>query len=319
MPSTNRKLPPRRRYPRAPAKKRTRPAAPRRANYRTPGARGNRTLAVIPRPVVKKGISGVKQLMNQVFENKIVGSGSPTEIPFVFAAPSIDPVMVNSLAFGQNIPSAWNPLGWTHLGYNVPQAQGATGINEYTGNYIYMKHSTIKMSLDMNSVSASQPDRTAPCQFRVIAYMAKREASAQGITQDPSQSLFIDQNGNGIGWNTSTAQQNELFLYSLNFRNWNIISDIVTEPFASPTLVNPANTSYVAASCPTALTKGFKFTFPHEQKVKLLAGQTYTYPSDANTTCYVTVLCRTIGSDSLLQIGGQEIAAAFGTTAYLDN
>lgn len=320
----NRRLPPRRRRPRAPANPRRKPAAPRRSNYRTPGARGNRSLAVIPRPVVKKGPSGAKQLMNQVFENKIVGSGSPTEVPFVFAAPTTDPCIVSSFNFGTPNPSAWNTLGWTSLGPNVPQSQGATGINEYTGNYIYMKHSTIKMSLDMNTVLASAPNRTGPVQFRIIAYTAKRENSPQGITNDPSTSLFIDQTGSAVGWNTTTAQQNELFLYSLNFRNFNIISDIVTEPFSSPQRIDTTATDgYTNPPGPCALTKGFKFVFPHEKKVKLVstggAPPTLVYPSDANTTCYVTVIGRHIGSDALININGQEIGAVFGSTCYLDN
>jgi len=319
----SRRLPPRKpRKPKAPSGRRPASAAPPRANYKSPGARGNRSLAVVPRPIVKKGPSGAKQLLNQVFENKIVGSGSPTEVPFSFAAPTTDPCIVANFNYGTPNPSAWDTTGWTSLGPNVPQSQGATGISEFTGNYVYLKHSTIKMSIDMNTVLASSPNRTGPVQFRVIAYTAKRQASPQGLTVDPAQSLFIDQAGNAVGWNTTTAQQNELFLYSLNFRNWNIISDIVTEPFSSPQQLSFSDANqqyYTNPPGPCALTKGFKFVFPHEKKVKLVVGQTYTYPSDGNTTCYVTVIGRHVGSDSLINIGGQEIGAIMGSTSYLDN
>lgn len=282
-------------------------------------------MAVIPRPIVRKGPSGAKQLMNQVFENKIVGSGSPTEVPFVFASPTISPCIVSNFVYGTPNPSAWDVTGWTSLGPNVPQLQGVGGINEYSGNYIYMKHSTIKMSIDMNSVLASSPSRTGPVQFRVIAYTSKRQASAQGLTVDPAQSLFIDQSGSAVGWQTSTSEQNKLFLYSLNFRNWNIISDIVTEPFSSPQQLDLSSVSqyYTNPPGPCKLTAGFKFVFPHEKKVKLVqsggAPPNLVYPSDANTTCYITVIGRHVGSDSLININGQEIGAIIGSTAFLDN
>lgn len=304
--SASRRLPPRRR-------KRTSTNQPRQ-NYRTPGARGNRTLAVLPRPVVKKGPSGVSQMMRQVFETKIIGT--PVSSESAFSPTQLgSQTYVKGFTCGLPNPSSWNTAGWTYLGPNVPQAQGDNSL-QYDGNYIFLKNTTIKMSLNMNSVSASSPDRTCPVQFRVVAFRAKPQASGQGLTPDPSVSLFIDQYGNGIGHATSGVTGDRLFLYNLNFRNFDILSDVVTEPMESPLLVDPTVRHYMPMGYPC--TKGFSFRFPHQTKTKLAVSAATTFPSDKNTSCYVLVYCRNISQDALAQIGGME-CTAFGSTSYLDN
>lgn len=155
--------------------------------------------------------------MNPMAERKLSALTSLDEaqpVPIAAAAQAYKYTMV----LGNSSPSTWsgfNAVG----GFNFPQG---TGNNERDGRYMWLDKTTMNMSIHMN------PDErlSAPVQFRVIVFRARRVTTPTGVSYDPNLRLFLKPNGDGFGAGTSGIRFSDLYLQPTNKRDWIIVKDM---------------------------------------------------------------------------------------------
>jgi len=166
--------------------------------------------------------------------------------------------------------------------------------NERIGRYLYFRHTTMNMRLNMVPVANS----ASPTQFRVVVFKAKRNSALGSGGGNPNADLFINNSGDNIGLNVSSAAETRTFEFMnmlTNKRNYNIIMDkkVILQPtLASVTggsnVVTPFSTKF-----PPEMT--FNLKLPHNEKVSFAPGN-FSNPQDLNYQYCVQVIAAPFGS-----------------------
>jgi len=133
-------------------------------------------------------------------------------------------------------------------GFSAPQG---TGKNNRTGQFIWLKQSTVNLSIQLDYVTTT--NRPGPITFRVICYKLKRALSPAGTTISPDNNLFLRNDGSNYGDATlapNNMDQMDMALSPLNTNNFRIIKDMK---------INLCHTqNLVATSAPTAIQTNMK-------------------------------------------------------------
>jgi hypothetical protein len=123
-----------------------------------------------------------------------------------------------NLITGNTTPSTYTGT-WRDIdGFQWPQGDQIT---QRIGKYIYLKKTSLTMSIDMTSPSST----SAPVSFRVIVYKHRRSMDPVGVSPNPSTSLFIDVEGQTYGLLSAARNGNDYKLGMLNKRNFHILKD----------------------------------------------------------------------------------------------
>lgn len=224
------------------------------------------------------------------------------------AAPS--PIAVGAQAYKYNIalgssaPPTWSG-GFTAIGgFTYPQG---TDNNERDGRYMYLDHTTMSLSVHMNASERL----TAPVQFRVIVFRARRVTTPTGISYDPNLRLLLAPNGNAYGPGTAGVNYNDLFLQPTNKRDWIIVKD--TRFTLSPFLADGTqNTAAWQGKYPNYRTMRIKLN--HKKKTSFQ--NTSNEPDDYDYHYGVTIIAGSVGRDNIAN--GWEVNLR-GTTTAIDS
>lgn len=236
----------------------------------------------VNRKRIRKG-KKITQMLVPYAESKLSGVSSLNE-----AVPSSiqlgSQVYKYTFVLGNISPSSWS--GFNALG-GFSFSQGVD-IASRIGNYMYLKNTTLNLSIHMNSTS----DHQMPTQFRMIVFRTRRSNSPAGVSYDPDKSLFLNQVGDRFGAGTSLINGNDLMLQPLNRRDFIVVCD---KRF---TLQNQLeNDSIVTARggvfYPTY--KMFRVNLKHNAKVHFSTGA--SEPNDFDFHYGVAIYAARIGRD----------------------
>lgn len=184
-----------------------------------------------------------------------------------------------------NLNTGFNPL----LGYQYPNGDGA---DQRIGKYMYLKQCTANLRITMDSTS-----RTAcPMRFRLIIFKAIRNAQVGTTGGNPFARLFINNQGNEVGLNTTFSQDSvgfEFMSMITNKKNFKIYKDIqftlqnpLTTVSGSTSIVSPMAQSYPSE-------KFVNMTLRHNQKT---AFDNNDQPTDCNYQYCVMLLSTPSGT-----------------------
>lgn len=248
----------------------------------------------------KKNVSMAK--MNPMAERKLSAFTDQNEalpVPIAVGAQAYKYTVV----LGNNSPSTWSgfsPLG----GFDFPQG---TGNNDRDGRYMWLDKSTINFSVHMN------PDArlSAPVQFRMIVFRARRVTTPTGVSYDPNLRLLLKPNGDGFGAGTSGINFNDLYLQPTNKRDWVIIRD---QKFTLSPYLQDGTTATAAWQGRYPNFKTMRLVLPH--KIKSSFSATTDEPDDYDYHYGIAIYAGRVGRDQ--NATGWEVNLR-GTTSALDN
>lgn len=176
------------------------------------------------------------------------------------------------------------PTGWTNyyaLG-SMSVAQG-TGNNERTGQWAYIKKTTMHMSIDMKPNTSSA--NSQPTVFRVIVFKAKPGARQFGQTYTPDSTLMMNTSGQEIGVTSAGVTGADMMLQPLNRRRWTIYKDYKCT-LSPPNELNGASNAFYPSR------KEFMLNLPFWKKVRF---NTSSEPQDIDFHYGVLILATNIG------------------------
>lgn len=116
-------------------------------------------------------------------------------------------------------PASWD-ANLIELG-GIQTALGVSGTGERVGNYIYFKKSHLSIQLDMNFIDSSRP----PVEFRMVVCKARQAVMPAGFTDTPQGTLFLNNAGAPVGYQTSGLTGMDLMNQPLNKRDWVVYKD----------------------------------------------------------------------------------------------
>lgn len=134
--------------------------------------------------------------------------GTPRPMSYVF---------LNTGATVTNHPEFATPL-------NLFRFNQGTGGAQRVGDYMYLKHTTLKMEIT-NIPQVIPDDNTdaylnAPVRCRLMIVKANRKNNKFGTSPDPSRSLFIDTQNGAFGYGETAGSINLLMKQPINTRKW---------------------------------------------------------------------------------------------------
>lgn len=119
---------------------------------------------------------------------------------------------------GAVAPSTWSGGFNTLGGFEFPQG---TGNNDRDGRYMFLNKTSMTLSVHMNA----SPRLSAPVQFRMIIFRARRVTTPTGVSYDPNLRLMLKPNGDAFGAGTGGINFNDLYFQPTNKRDWIIVGD----------------------------------------------------------------------------------------------
>ncbi len=117
--------------------------------------------------------------------------------------------------------TGYNPVN----GFAAPQGDGK---NNRDGQFIWLKHTTAALTIQMDHLENVVSQRPAATKFRVIVFKAKRALNPLGLTTSPDTNLFLQNNGNNQG-DSSTAVNAmnvmDMMLQPINTNSFLVLKD----------------------------------------------------------------------------------------------
>ncbi len=192
-------------------------------------------------------------------------------------------------------PSGGGTPNYTGLeGFTWGQGVGS---DQRIGRYLYFKHTTAQLRLNMTPVVESG----SPTQFRIVVFKAKRNAAFGTSGGNPNNDLFLNNSGTPIGLNVVSVANTRSFEFMnmlVNKRNYNVYMDkkVVLQPTLAAiqggsNVVTPFSTSYPPEYNTTLKLK-------HEEKVSFAPGN-FSEPQDSNYQYCISVISAPYGSTSM--------------------
>ena len=205
----------------------------------------------------------------------------------------------------QSVPTNWDnnliPLG------GIVTQQGSSGVNRI-GNYVYFKKTHVTMEVQCEFTTAARP----PVEFRVVVCKAKMSAVPAGQTDLPQSTLFLNQSGEPLGYQTPNVNGSDLMLQPLNKREWVIKSD---KKF---TLSHPMRTDsdggQVGYSGYYPMKKTFVLNLGYYKKTRINSAS--NTPEDLDCRWLVYVFAASVGRD--FPADSWEVNMR-GTTSFTDS
>jgi hypothetical protein len=185
--------------------------------------------SVRTRKPARFGFSRRAYRLNTAVARTIRGMAETKIIPFRqndFSQPTEGPTgigMIKYITGATALPVQYD--GYTAVqGFQAPQGDGK---NNRDGQFIFLKHSTVALTVQMDSLIPAGVNPSA-VRFRVIVFKNKRAMDPAGATMSPNTSLFLQNNGNNMGDATTGvgAMNNmDMMLQPLNTNNFTILKD----------------------------------------------------------------------------------------------
>lgn len=179
-------------------------------------------------------------------------------------APGVTQVkfITGSTALGQY--TGYTPVG----GFAAPQGDGK---NNRDGQFIFLKHTTAALTIQMDHLSAST-SRPAAIRFRVIVFKNKRAMDPSGLTLSPDFNLFLQNDGNNFGDSSTGANAMNIMDMQLQPLNTNSYTPLMDRQFTlqHTSEINPStagNNAVAQTNFPS--TKTIRLRFNHNTKARI--------------------------------------------------
>lgn len=202
------------------------------------------------------------------------------------------------------------PTGWdTNLVplAGIQTALGVSGTGERVGNYIYFKKTHFTIQLDMNFITSAR----APVEFRMVVCKSRQAVMPAGFTDVPQTTLFLNNSGSPVGYQTSGLTGMDLMNQPLNKRDWVVYKD------RRFTMSHPMRTDSdggeVGYSGKYPNRKTLHINLPFWKKTRI--GISTNKPEDLDTHFLVYFFASAIGKD--MGADSWEVSTR-GTTSYND-
>lgn len=225
----------------------------------------------------------VSKMLTPYAESKLSGVSSLNE-----ASPSSIALGAQAYKYtfclGNFTPGTWGGFGALG-GFAYPQG---VDITSRVGNYMYLKNTTLNLSVHMNQTI----DHQMPTQFRMIVFRARRASSPAGVNYNPDQTLFLNQTGDRFGAGTALVNGNDLMLQPLNRRDWIIVSD---KRFTLQNQLQPESSVTARGGVFYPTYKMFRINLKHNAKVHFSTGS--SEPNDFDFHYGVAIYAARIGRD----------------------
>lgn len=245
-----------------------------------------------------KKINALVKTMNNVAEQKVqslVNFYLEKPKPQV-NLPSVGPVYYHNSCLGNPATTWLGPNGQSNFSAldGFQWAQG-TGPSERVGRYLFLKHTTAQLRIDMLPAVLN----SSPTQFRVIVYKAKRNSALGSAGGNPNEDLFIDNAGRIFGFNNSSVEESRSFEFMnmlINKRNYSCVMDkkFILQPSVSAVqggsnVVTPLSTVYPCE-------KTLSLRLNHNSKT---AFSNFNQPLDLNYQYCTTVIAAPLGAATI--------------------
>ncbi len=151
-------------------------------------------------------------------------------------------------------------------GFAAPQGDGK---NNRDGQFIWLKHTTAALTVQMDHLENVVSQRPSATKFRVIVFKAKRALNPLGQTTSPDTNLFLQNNGNNQG-DSSTAVNAmnvmDMMLQPINTNSFYVLKD--TQFTLQHTTDNSAaNSAAIQTNFPS--NKTIRLRLPHNAKARI--------------------------------------------------
>lgn len=202
-------------------------------------------------------------------------------------------------------PSSWDS-NLIELG-GIQTALGVNGVAERVGNYVYYKKTHLTLQVDMNFITTPRP----PVEFRCVVLKARQAVMPSGFTDNPQATMFLNQVGSPIGYQTSGVTGMDIMNNPLNKRDWVIYKDFhfnLSHPMRSDS--DGGNVGYTGKY---ANRKTFHLNLPFYKKTRINSSS--NKPEDLDTHFLVYIFASAIGKDMGADLWETSLR---GTTSYND-
>lgn len=205
---------------------------------------------------------------------------------------------------GAVAPTTWSGGFNALAGFAYPQG---TGNNERDGRYMFLNKSNLTLSVHMNA----SPRLSAPVQFRMVIFKARRVTTPTGVSYDPNLRLFLKPNGDGFGAGTAGVNFNDLYFQPTNKRDWIIVGD---KKFTLSPFLEDGNTNTTAWQGKYPNFKMFRIALKH--MIKTSFSNVDNQPDDYDYKFGIAIFAGCIGRDQFAT--GWEVNLR-GTTSAIDS
>lgn len=257
---------------------------------------------------IRKGKT-MAAVLNAVAENKVLAITSRDEDAPAHTH-SGSSAFYAAYVLPETKPAAWS-AGFVPLtAVTIPQGDTAS---TRTGREVYLKKTHMNMFIQMSMSTVAKP----PIQFRVIVFKAKRAVNPNGITTDPSVSLFLGTNGGDIGPNTSGMKPIDQMMSMTNKNEYFIKSDrkfTLSHPLRTDS--DGGNAGY-SGKYPTM--KKLMVNFPYYKKTRFFPASASTnanQPEDLDAYWGVYILA--VNTSDTSQNADAWTVSIRGTTSFSD-
>ena len=219
------------------------------------------------------------------------------------------PIQTGALAHMVNfclggVPTSW---GTDYTDIRGIELEQGVAESQRIGDYIYLKKTHITLEIDMKE-PAQESQTHLPCEFRVILFKTRRQATPAGAIRAPQQSLFIDEINNDFGHTTAGKNGTDLMVQPLNKRHFTIYKDMKFM------LSNPLNPTLSAAySGKYPVMKRIALNLPHYIKAHF---EDADKPTNYDYHYGIAIYSRSLDKDVLAD--NYEVNLR-GSTTYCDN
>lgn len=139
---------------------------------------------------------------------------------------------------------------------------------ERTGNYMYIRQSTINFEVQMMPISGTTEETSTflpQVDFRVLLVKGNRKYDALGKFQDPGSSLFLDSFNTSFGYDNTSFQTYEYMNQPVNKRNWLVYKDAkftLNTPVVESQIEGEPNSIHNNALSTKKTKQNFRFKLP---------------------------------------------------------
>jgi len=199
--------------------------------------------------------------------------------------------------------------------------------DERIGQYMYLKKSHLKISVVCNPIiaaeSASDLAVNSPIDCRLMIVKANRKVSKLNFSPDPGNSLFIDTQNSGFGFDETAGSINLLMQQPINKRQWLVYADrkFTLAPATVEVVSTATRSEYYA---PTRHNHKYQMHIDLPMYKKTQFEDTTNTPDDQDTQWLIILQCVRQAHCYTPATGGNLrpeniVMEVLGTTSALDN